>query len=96
MPEWQQRGWPDLAVGEHGVERVQMHLLLLLHMAEHVGLTAASQDRELAGVDACRAIFAGMVDPDHAMDRGVSWEVAGKRHGPGKVGHAGLAQWLCG
>ena len=43
-------------------------LFLRLHMPQQVAFAAASQHRELPGVNARRAIFAGMIHPDHPLD----------------------------
>jgi hypothetical protein len=71
MPKRQQRSRPDAAVGDHGVECVEMHLLLILHVAELVCAGTSTQYGKLAGVYPCGAVFAGMVDADHAVDGGI-------------------------
>jgi hypothetical protein len=73
MPERQQRGRPDAAIGNYRVERVEMHLLLILHVAELVCTGTSAQYGKLASVNPSGAIFAGMVDADHAMDGGIGW-----------------------
>ncbi len=64
-----------------------MVLLLLLHVPQHRAARAATQHRELAGIDAGRAIFARVIDPDRALDAGVWVGVARKRRG---LAHAAL------
>ena len=58
------------------VERVQMRLLLIAHVTDLVRRARRSQHRELAGVYPGGAIFAGMIDADHAMHRFIGRRIA--------------------
>ena len=53
-------------------------LLLRQHVAEQIPLLAAAEHRELALVDARRAVLAGMVDADHFLDPPARGGVAGQ------------------
>src|SRR5690606_7095836 len=58
------------AFGNHRVETGQMRLFLRQHAAD-LGrmLRPAAHHRQLPGIDAGRAIFTGLVDPDHRFAR---------------------------
>ena len=61
-------------------------LLLRLHLAQHRRPCRSAQHRELAGVDAGRAIFAGMVDADHA--RHIGRRAPDRQAGAAALAHA--------
>jgi len=67
MPEWQQSRGADTALHDHLVKRVQMNLLLRLHMLQLGPKRAAPQHRQLAGIDTRRPIFTSVVDPDEPL-----------------------------
>ncbi len=79
MPERQQCRGTHPPLGDQGRERVEMHLLLRLHVAQQLGLVTAPEHRELTLIDAFGAIFAGMVDPDHPFDRRTWRHIARQR-----------------
>jgi hypothetical protein len=81
MPARQQRGWTYMAFSDHGVEGVEVGLLLISHLMEQFGLAAVPQYRELARVNPGRTVFARVVDADHAMDGLIGRKVAGQRDG---------------
>ena len=62
VPKWQKGRRPHAALGDQARERIEVMLLLRLHMADHVAMPAAPQHRQLALIDALRAIFPGMID----------------------------------
>ncbi len=66
VPERRQRSRPHVALGEETVELAEMALLLLRHLVDRARSAAAADDRELPGIDACRAVLAGLIDADHS------------------------------
>src|SRR4051812_34542622 len=73
VPNGLQRGRANPAGRDHCVEALQVPLLLRRHAGDQLGFGAiAAEHRELAGVDACRAIFAGLVDAEHRCRVGTS------------------------
>ena len=75
-PEGLEEGRADAALGEQGVEMGEMDLLLRGHAGDdRGGFVAVAEHGELAGIDAGRAIFAGLVDAQHR--RGVGARLAG-------------------
>ena len=66
VPQRLKRGRPNPPLGHQRVEALKMPLLLRRHARDQLGFGAvAAQHGELAGVDAGRAIFAGLVDAQH-------------------------------
>ena len=95
VPEGEQGGGADAALGDEVGEGVEVVLLLRLHVAEDVAAGASAQDVDLALVDAFGAIFAGVVDADHALDAlargGVARKAGGRRRaGAGAGAHRNL------
>ena len=89
VPERQHRGGPHPAPHHQLREPIQMLLLLRLHLAQRVRAVGTPQHRELAGIDARGAVFAGMVHADHAL--APSRRGSGRRADCGsRGGHAGL------
>ena len=72
MPDWRQKGWADAPGVQKGVEANQMPLFLLAHMPDLGGRfrrsAATLQNRELSLVNACRTVFAGLIDPKDPFD----------------------------
>ena len=66
-PEWLQRGGPHPAFIDQGIEGFEMLLFLLSHVANGGFAGAALQHGKLAFVNAHRAIFPGMIHPDHGI-----------------------------
>src|SRR5215831_8873009 len=64
------------------VEAREMACLLLGHMADLVAGAAAPHDRELSLINAHGAIFAGLVDADHALDLVRRRRIAGQIRRP--------------
>jgi hypothetical protein len=63
-----------------------VRLFLVLHVAQDAQLATVPKHRELAGVDSDGAIFTGVVDPDHAVNRGLGRLVlaSGLHHDTGR------------
>ena len=78
VPERLEQGRADLPLGHQRVEALEVALFLARHAGDEVRRgRALAEHGELAGVDARRAIFAGLVDAQH---RGaVDLAVAGAR-----------------
>src|ERR1700693_4570639 len=55
-----------------------MLAFLVLHLAQHGRLVATSQYRKLAGVDAGRAIFPGMIHAKHAGHARLRLRISGQ------------------
>ncbi len=60
---------PRAALDHQALEGLQVLELLLVHMADHARPRARLQHRELAFVDPLRAVFAGVIDADDAVDQ---------------------------
>src|SRR5438105_4999791 len=78
MPQRLQQGRPCVACPHQFVEFGEVALLLLGHMADLVAGAAAPDHRELAVIDAYRAVFTGMVDADHRGDVALRRRIAGQ------------------
>src|SRR3990167_3620559 len=66
VPEGLEGGRPHPALDDHRVEEFPVPLFLFGHMRDFARhRVAVAHHRELAGIDARRAIFAGLVDADH-------------------------------
>ena len=78
MPQGGQQGRAHAALDDEAVETRQMLLFLRRHLGDRRGARAAAEDRELAGVDPRGAVFAGVIDPDHARDELLGAQVAGQ------------------
>ena len=87
MPERMQRGRAHAALADQLVEGIEMALLLRRHVADRLGIPPAPEHRELTLIDPARAIFAGLVDPDHAADQVVARQVA-RQLAFGRLAHA--------
>ncbi len=68
VPQRQQGGRAHAALGDEAGEGVEVHLLLLLHVADRGLVPGAAQHGELALIDALGAILAGVVHADHALE----------------------------
>jgi hypothetical protein len=88
MPQRQHRGGTHATVREQIRKPIQVLAFLLLHLSQYRGRLAPLQHRKLAGVDARRAIFAGVIHAKHARNTGLMWRIAGKP--PSRVVHAAL------
>src|SRR6185437_2013551 len=66
MPQRRQHRRPHATLDDEPVEGIEMALLLLGHAADDRCRGGAAEHRELAVIDALRAIFAGVIDADHA------------------------------
>ena len=70
VPERLEHGRPHAALGHHRVEMVEVPLLLRRPSAAIMRARgmAVAEHRQLAGIDAGGAIFAGLVDAQHRRD----------------------------
>jgi hypothetical protein len=73
-----EHGRPHVARAHQFVEGGEVALFLPGHPADFVARPAAPDDRKLAVIDPHRAVFAGVVDPDHRFDVGLGHRVAGQ------------------
>src|SRR6476659_3577306 len=88
VPQRLERRRAHPAFGDQLVEAGEMAFFLRRHARDELGFrTVAAKDRQLPGVDARRAIFAGLVDAQHGC--GVRPPVAGP-----PAGHARLERRL--
>ena len=88
MPERLEQGRAHAALRHHRVEMLEMPLLLRRHAGDQArGRLAVAEHRELAGIDAGRAIFAGLIDAQHRG--GVGARVAGPPAGGGAQSRPG-------
>ena len=72
VPERLERGRPNAAFGHHPIEDDAVARFLARHAGDLARLTRGlAHHRQLPGIDSRRAIFAGLVDPEHgcAMSR---------------------------
>ena len=91
MPQRMQQGRPHPPRPHQFVEGGEMANFLLGHMADLVARPPMPHNRELAVIDAGRAVFAGMVDPHHARDLVLGHRIAGEIGRPSGIyfrGHA--------
>ena len=65
VPDRRQRGRPHAPFDDQPVEGLEMLLFLFGHPADRLADRAVAEHGKLAGIDARRAVFAGMVDADH-------------------------------
>ena len=77
MPERLQHRRTHPARAHQIVELGQMPLFLLGHPADLVAGAAAAGDGKLAVVNPHGAVFAGVIDAEHALDLGVGRRIAG-------------------
>src|SRR6185437_16582075 len=70
MPDRRQRRRPHATVENQLLERIEMALLLLGHVADFLrsAVAAAAEHGKLAVIDALGAVFAGMIDANDARD----------------------------
>jgi hypothetical protein len=78
MPQRLQQGRAHMARAHQFVEGGEVALFLPGHPADFVARPAAPDHRQLAVIDPHRAVFAGVVDPDHRFDVGLRHRVAGQ------------------
>src|SRR5260370_308376 len=78
MPQGLYHGRPHLPRPHQIVERCEVALFLLGHMAYLVARPAAPDDRQLPVIDPDCAVFAGMIDPDRGGDLGCGDRIAGQ------------------
>ena len=95
VPERLQRGRTHAALGDQPLEGLQVAQLLLVHVADRRALGPVAEHRELTFVDPPGAVFAGMVDADHALDQRRGLQVARQPAFAGAP-RASVAASLCG
>ena len=79
VPERLQRGRADPAARHQCIELRAVARFLLCHAGDFSRIGAAiTHHRQLAGVDPRGAVFAGVIDPDHARDELLGAQVAGQ------------------
>ena len=65
-----------MALADQPVERREVLALLGRHLVDRARRGAVAQHRALAGIDPDGAVFAGVIDPDHAFDQFVFRRIA--------------------
>lgn len=67
VPYWLERSGANAALGEQGVKTVEMALFLTRHAGYLVrGVATLGEHSELSGINPSGAVFAGLVDAQHA------------------------------
>ena len=94
MPQRSQGGWARPALDDHFLEGRQMRLFLFQHPAQRRrSRVAVAQHGDLPLIDARRAEFPGMIDPDDPVDQRRASRIAGN---PGWTGARAAAVGLPG